>query len=425
MKRLTISEAIKHFRGLHPGPARVFVAGCAGEPAGLVRAIEHTPDLACDVTFLGVWIPGVNRTDWSGLHESARAETSFMSPDWLAGFQAGRMNFLPKDYAQSFEWLCRTKVDFGFVLVSPPDSEGYVSLGISPDFAPAILERSDIPVCAIINPAMPFPRDSLKYPLSRFTCVAEDHTPLPEIPRKPLPQAFARIGEIIADLIGPEPACLQFGLGNVQQAVLEALARRKREDSLRIHSGMISDPVLDLIAAGHIPDVPGQIVSGVALGTRALYERAHTDRRFAFRPVSHTHDHNVLSSLDRLIAINSAIEVDLFGQANAEFLNERQISATGGLVNFLRGAGASAGGMPILALSSTASAGRVSRIVPKLEGPVVSVGRTDTRFIVTEHGVADLSDLDLDARAEMLISIADPAHRSGLTEAWQVIRSNS
>lgn len=422
MKRLTISEAILHLRTLHPGPARVFVAGCGGEPAGLVRVIGNAPDLARDITFVGVWIPGVNRTDWASLDQSARAETSFMSPDWRAGFEAGRLNFLPKDYVQSFEWLSRTRVDFGFVIVSPPDPQGHVSLGVSPDFAPAILDRPDIPLCAIINPSMPEPKDGPKYSLSRFACIAEDSTPLPELPRKALPPAFAKIGEIIADLIGPEPACLQFGLGNVQQAVLEALAGRKREGNLRIHSGMVSDPVLDLIAAGHIPDLPGQIVTGVALGSPALYELARTDRRFAFRPVSHTHDARILSSIDRFVAINSAIEVDLLGQANAEFLSGQQISATGGLLNFLRGADASAGGLPILALSSTASAGRVSRIVPKLAGPVVSIGRTDTRFVVTEHGMADLTDLDLDGRADVLISIADPAHRSGLEEAWKAIR---
>lgn len=345
-----------------------------------------------------------------------------MSADWRVGFQSRRLLFLPMDYMESFDWLSRSKIDFGFVVVSEPDDQGFVSLGVSPDFGPAILDREDIPVCAIINPTMPSPKDSPRYPLSRFACLANDETPLPELRRRPLPDAFARIGETIANLIGPDPASLQFGLGNIQQAVLEALASQNRPSNLQIHSGMVSDPILDLIAAGHVPDEPGRITTGVALGTRKLYDLAAKDRRFSFQPVSSTHCHEALASIERFVAINSVIEVDLFGQANAEFIDGKQVSATGGLLNFLRGARASKDGMPILALASTARGGKVSRIVPQLKSHAVSIARTDTRLIVTEHGVADLADLDLDARANALISIADPDHRAGLMRAWDIIR---
>jgi acyl-CoA hydrolase len=421
---LSVAEAMKHLLRDRRGPMRLFVSGCSGEPIGLARAMQEESDLARDITFLGVWIPGVNKTDWAGFHETARAETFFLSAELRGNFEIGKVTFRPLHYSDTFDWLMSSPIDAGVVMVSLPDEDGNVSLGVSPDFAPAVLQRDDVPILAIINPNMPRPVDSLTYPLARFECIAFDDSPLPELHEKPVSDTFDRIGRHIAELIGDAPAALQFGLGNVQQAALKALAAKTRPANLRIHSGMVTDSVLELIAAGHVPDERGRITLGVALGTPNLYEHVAKDRRFTFRPVSETHCGRVLSEISRFVAINSVLEVDLFGQANAEFLSGCQVSAIGGLVDFLRGAAASEGGMPILALPSSASGGQISRIVPRLDDRAVSIARTDVRYVVTEYGAVNLHGLDINARASALISIADPRHRTDLNEAWKSMRES-
>lgn len=400
-----------------PDP-RFYVAGCSGEPRALHAALQERPELAAGVTFLGIWIPGVNRLDWAGLHPGARAETIFLSPDWQESFSRGRMRFLPLNYVQAWRWLTETPLHGGIVLVAPPGDEGHCSLGVSADFSGAVLDRPDVPLIGLASAAMPAPASSPRYDMMRFSAMVEDDTPLTGLASANLPPAFAAIGAHIAALV-PEGATLQFGLGNVQQAVLDALGSHR---DLRILAGMISEPLRALLAQGAVADQKGAITTGVALGSPELYAQIATDRRAHFAPVSHTHAHATLSAIDGLVAINSVIEVDLFGQANAEFLNRRQVSGAGGLVNFLRGAGDSRGGRAVTALCATARGGTRSRIVPRLAPNAVSVARADMGTVVTEHGHADLGALDIDARAEALIAIADPAFRDTLSNEWDAMR---
>jgi acyl-CoA hydrolase len=417
-----IADAFARLRALRPGPARLYIAGCSGEPVALAGALKGAPELARDLTFIGVPVPGLNRTDWTALHPAARAQMPFLYGDMRAGFDADRIRLRPMHYSDSYRDMVSGPIDLAVVMVSPPESDGRVSLGVSADFSGAVLARADIPAMAIVNPNMPAPADTPRVPLSRFAVVTEDDTPLVELTESALPPMFAAIGETIADLVGKQPACLQFGIGNVQQAVLKALSEAGGPENLRIHSGLVTDPVLGLMDAGRVIDAPGAILTGVAMGTGALYERAGRDRRFRFRAVDVTHGIDVLAAIDRFVAINSVLEVDLFGQANAEFMNGRQVSGIGGLANFLRGAAASNGGMPIVALPSTAARGTVSRIVARLGPEAVSVPRSDLSWVVTEHGAVDLRGADIDARAERLISIADPGHRDGLAAAWSEMR---
>lgn len=418
-----IADAFARLRALRPGPARIYIAGCSGEPVALAAALRGAPELARDLTFIGVPVPGLNRTDWTALHATARAEMPFLYGDMRAGFDAGRIRLLPMHYSDSYRDMVSGPIDLGVVMVSPPEADGRVSLGVSADFSGAILARTDIPVMAIVNRNMPAPADTLRVPLSRFAVVAKDDTPLVELTQSTLPPVFGAIGETIADLVGTQPACLQFGIGNVQQAVLKALSDAGGRANLRIHSGLVTDPVMGLIDAGRVMDVPGAILTGVAMGTGGLYERAGRDRRFRFRAVDVTHGIDVLAAIDRFVAINSVLEVDLFGQANAEFMNGRQVSGIGGLANFLRGAAASNGGMPIVALPSTAAGGTVSRIVAHLGPEAVSVPRSDIAWVVTEHGAVNLRGADIDTRAERLISVADPGHRDDLAAAWSEMRT--
>ncbi len=410
----SLLETFADFRRRLPHQARLYVGGCSGEPAGLAEVLQAEPHLASGLTLLGAWVPGINRIDWASLAPDVRAETIFLSPDLRRSCEAGRTAILPLAYTQAWSWLQATPLDGGVLVVSPPDSDGRVSLGVSPDFGPAIAARPDVPLLGLVNPNMPAPPHSVRLPVTRFAALAQDDTPLTEIAEAALPPAFAGIAAQAAGLLAPGDT-LQFGLGNVQQAVLAALGGQR---GFAIHSGMISAPVLGLLDAD--PDLA--ITTGVAVGTPDVYARLARDPRIRFRPVCETHGLAALAAIPRFTAINSVIEVDLFGQANAEFIRGRQVSGTGGLVDFLRGAAASPGGRAITALASTAQGGQVSRITARLGPGAVSVARADMDIVVTEHGIAHLGGKSLDARAEALIAIADPAHRGPLAASWDEMR---
>ena len=320
----SISQALEQFRADLPQIARVYVAGCSGEPLALVDALSQRPDLAAGVTFLGIWIPGVNQTDWAGLSPTANAESIFVSPALRPSFETGRTRFLPLSYIQSTDWLSNTPLHGGIVMVTPPDSDGRVSLGVSADFSTLIADRTDVPLMGLINHAMKAPVHGPKIPLDRFAHIAEIDHPLVQVPEANLPDTFEQIGKHIAGLCASGDT-LQFGLGNVQQAVLKALTNHT---DLKIHAGMVSNPLIGLLDCGAIATDPGAITTGVAIGEDALYDRVTQDPRIQFAPVTHTHSISTLGRIEHLKAINSCIEVDLFGQANAEFINGKQVSGT-------------------------------------------------------------------------------------------------
>lgn len=410
----SLAEAFEQFRHRLPGNARMFIGGASGEPLGLARLFKAEPELSSGLTFLGAWITGINITDWAGFHNDAYAETIFLPPAFRPSYDAGRTRFLPMSYSQAWQWMATTPLHGAVVLVSPPDADGNVSLGVSPDYAPLIFQRGDVPLLGIINPQMPAPPNSLKVPLSKFAQLAEDDHPLLALPGGPLPAAFQTIASHIANLIDAGDA-LQFGVGNVQQAILTALKGRR---GLRIYSGMVSDPILGMLDA----DPTLRVDTGVATGTKALYDRMATETRVHFHPVSKTHFASALAAVPRLRAINSVIEIDLFGQANAEFIGGRQVAGQGGLNDFLRGAALSEGGLAITALMATAKSGEISRIVPRLPPNAVTVMRTDMDVVITEFGTARLRGKSMEARAESLIAIADPRHRPMLSEEWEAMR---
>lgn len=413
MIRLTvdlIAEVIA--RRLNPAGGRLFVPGGAGEPLALIEAWRRRPELAAGLTFVGAPVPGVNRTDWAALHETARAEGTFLSADWRPSFEAGRFSLRPMTWFQAFGWLGETPLDAAVVQVSAPDADGNVSLGVASDLAPAVLAR-DLFKVALVNPAMPRVQGAV-WPLSGFDLVADAPHDLLTYDTGTLDPAFEAIKRHLQAIM-PDGASVQFGVGKAGIAALAALEGMK---GLRIHSGMVTDPLLPVLDSGALTGV----VTGLAAGSRALYDRCGADARIRFEPSDVTHDIRVLAQIPRLVAVNSAIEIDLFGQANAEFQDGRQISGVGGLTDFLRGARLSPGGLPILALPASARRGAVSRIVPRLPPTAVSVPRADVGLVITEHGVADLRGLTLDGRAEALISVADPGHRDRLAAAWTEIR---
>lgn len=397
---------------LRPG-MRVYAPGLSGESALLVDALRAAPQCCADVRFVGVWLPGYNNVDYAGLDPAARATAFFVGPALRQSFAAGRVDYLPISYFAVYGYLRdRAAVDLALLQVSPPDTDGRCSLGVANDFTPAVLGKAACKV-AHVNPLMP-------RTVGAATVAIDDIDYLVEAPRPVLggddgaDAEFVAIGRHVATLV-PDGATLEVGVGKVQ-GVLAALTGKR---DLALHTGAFSDPVLRLVEAGALADRVAAITAGVAWGSEALYAFVADNPRVRFAPVGVTHAIATLGAIERFIAINSVIEVDLLGQANAEMIRGRQVSSAGGITDFMRGARLSPGGLAIVALPSTTKGGTVSRIVAHLdEGAAVSVARADMEVVVTEHGIADLRDKSVDARAEALIAIAAPAFRDQLAAAW-------
>lgn len=299
--------------------------------------------------------------------------------------------------------------------VSPPDKHGYVSLGVGVDTT-LNAARSARYVIAQVNSRMPrSPGDSFLH-VSELTHVVEAEQELAELEPEPFTPVQRRIAENVASLI-PDEATLQLGIGGVPDAVLKCLAGHR---NLGIHSEMVSDSVVELIENGVITGLrksihPGKVVVGFVLGTRKLFDFIHDNPVFEFHPTSYTNDPFVISRNERMVAVNSALQVDLTGQVCADSIGTRPYSGFGGQVDFIRGAARSKGGRPVIALPSTAKSGSISRIVPVLTpGAGVVTSRADVHYVVTEFGVASLHGKNLRQRAEALISIADPRFRDDL-----------
>jgi 4-hydroxybutyrate CoA-transferase len=405
---------------LRPG-MNVFMQGAVGEPKTLIEALKAAPDASAGVHYLSCLVPGVNQHDLAGLHETATLTTFFVQADLADSFNARRVRFLPLHYSGITAFFQELPpVDVAFVQVAPPDAEGNCCFGISLDFQTLVADRAKCLV-AEINESMPVPPDTLKIPYERIDYAVETAHPLVQFDSGSIPEPVHRIGERIANLI-EDGDCFQIGIGKVPAAIL---SRLKDKRDLGMQGGMITDGVMELAEAGAITGArktyaPGKMLCGMALGGQALYDWAATRDDIMYRPATFTHDTRIISQIDNFVSINSVLEVDLTGQANAEMVGGRQMSGTGGLVDFVRGARMARNGKSILALMSTAGKGKVSRIVPKLDDKaVVSCPRADIDFVVTEHGVARLKHLSLDERAEALIAVADPAFRKELAESWE------
>ena len=406
---------------LRPGMT-VFVQGASGQPTPILQALAEAPEASDGVHYVGCFIPGFNVVDPASFHASARLTSFFVFGAIARSHATGKVRFLPLHYSGIWDYLAGLEIDLALIQVKPPDRSGRCSLGVSVHFVPAVLDRAKV-IVAEINAAMPRPAHSYEIPYDRLDHVVETERPLVAVPTGGLPPETHRIGTHVAGMID-DGDTIQIGIGKVPAAVLASLRDRR---GLGLHGGLVSDEVADLHETGVLTGArklrdAGTMVCTAALGSPRVYDWAGRCPELRFAPVSYTHDLRVLAQLEHFVAINSVLAVDLSGQANAEMLEGRQVSGTGGLLDFVRGALLSKGGRSILALPSTAGGGRSSRIVPRLgAGDVVSCPRADADIVVTEHGVAYLRDKSIDERAAALISIADPAFRRDLAADWETL----
>lgn len=398
---------------LRPGMT-VYVGGTAGESHVVADALAADPQAAAGVRFVGAWLPGLNGVDYAGLHAEARATAFFITRQMHRSFAEGRVDLMPISYAAAYQYLRdRVRIDLALLQAAPAAADGRFSLGLAHDFAPAILAKAGR-IVLHVNPQMPSTRGPAMVEADRVAAIVEQPAQLVGADAA-ADAAWIAIGDHIARLVR-DGDTLEVGIGTVQ-TVFAALTGAKR---LRVHSGAISTPLLSLARAGALAGGEGAVVTGIAYGDAELRAFVAEDGRVRFAAVGETHDPARLRAIPRFLAINSVIEVDLLGQANAEMIGGRQLGGTGGLVDFLRGARQSAGGVAIIALPATTGQPRRSRIVDALPaGTPASVARADADVVVTEYGIADLRHRSLDARAEALIAIAAPEFRDALAEAWR------
>lgn len=401
---------------------RVFVPGGPGEPTGLPGALAS--GTAAPATFVQFPLPGMNRFDYSLAGPGARQETFFLTPALREGFQAGRVAFHPLHMRRAFDALATGPAFDWVVLMARRDGDGHWRQGLNMDFLPAVLPRARA-VLVQENPCLPLLPGAPPLDPAFITAVIADGTALPELAAPVLDAASEAIGARVAARV-PDGACLQTGIGQIPAAVLHALRGHR---DLGFHGGLVDAGVLALIKAGVLTGAKkgrdrGVHVTAMALGDRAFYDALEGLSELRFCGADITHESAVIAELDHFVSINSAVEVDLFGQVNAETVGGRQISGPGGAVDFMRAAAGAPGGQSIVALTATAKGGALSRIVPTLAAGTPATGlRTDSDVIVTEFGLAELKGKSLEARAEALIAVAAPEHREGLAAAWATLRA--
>jgi 4-hydroxybutyrate CoA-transferase len=355
-----------------------------------------------------------------GLEAHFRHVTNFAGANSRQAIAEGRADFLPCFFKDVPGMLGSVfPVDVAVIQVSPPDDEGFCSFGVSCDYTkPAAGKASTI--IAEMNEHMPRVGGDNKIHLSAIDRVIPCAYPLPEIPPPRITGVEEEIGRHCASLV-EDGATLQLGIGAIPDAVLLFL---KDKRDLGIHTEMFSDGVVDLVEAGVITGRrktlhPGKLVATFLMGTRRLYDFVDRNPAVELYPVDYVNDPWIIAKNDKMVSINSCIEVDLTGQVASESIGLAQFSGTGGQVDYVRGAALSRGGKSIMAMPSTAARGTKSRIVPFLTGgAAVTTSRADVDHVITEHGIARLKGQTLRQRAESLIRIAHPAFRESLQQEF-------
>jgi 4-hydroxybutyrate CoA-transferase len=395
---------------------RVVIAHACGEPPTLVEAlVARAPELS-DVEVVHMVTMGPSKYAQPGMENSFRHNSLFVGATTRKAVHEGRADFTPCYFSQ-VPRLFKQKylpVDVLLFQVTPPDADGFCSFGVSADYTQPAAECAAI-VIAQMNRLLPRTFGA-KISLDALTYIVEKDEPIIELQPPKIGDVERRIGENVAELIS-DGATLQLGIGAIPDAVLTFLTHKK---DLGIHSEMFSDGVVALAQAGVITNRrktihAGKFTATFLMGTRKLYDFVHDNRDVELFPVDYVNNPYVIGQYENMVAINSALQVDLTGQVNAEAIGFMQYSAVGGQVDFERGASRSPGGKSIIALPSTAAGGKISRICRQLdEGAPVSTSRYDIHFVATEYGVADLRGKTLRQRADALIAISHPDFRDML-----------
>lgn len=398
---------------------RIYVGGGAGVPKCLAGALTgRAPELQ-DVEITHILTFADAPYAAPRYQDSFRVNALFIGHNVREAVQDGRADFTPI-FLSEIPRLFRTvlPIDVSLISVSPPDTHGFCSFGVEVGTTKPAAEAART-VIAEINPRMPRTHGDSFIHVSRLDRIVEVDYPLPQAPQGGSTEKHLKVGEYIAEMI-PDGATLQMGIGSIPDAVLRNLGNHR---DLGVHTELFSDGVIDLVEAGVITCArktfhPGKIVAGFLFGSRRLYDFVDENPLIEMHPTDYVNDPFNIARNKKMVAINSALQVDLTGQVNADSIGPRLYSGAGGQVDFIRGAARSEGGVPIIAFLSTAKGETISRIVPMLhQGAGVVTTRNDVHYIVTEYGVASLYGQPVRQRARELIRVAHPRFRDELTHA--------
>jgi 4-hydroxybutyrate CoA-transferase len=390
---------------------RVYIhPGCA-EPEALVEALIGRAPFVQDVEVMHLLTMGASPYCAPEMAAHFRHNALFVGGNVREAVNDGRADYTPI-FLGEVEALFESgemPIDVAFIQVSPPDSHGYCSFGVGVECTLTAAKCARY-VVAQVNAHMPRTYGDSFIHVSKIDAIVELSRPLCELKVQPVSELFREIGTRVASLI-EDGAVLQCGIGGIPDAVLPNLMDRK---DLGVHTELLSDNIIPLIEAGVVNGQrknwkPRKVILGFVLGTRKLFEFIDENPIFEFHPSAYTNDPFRIAQNDRMVAINSAIEVDLTGQVCAESIGSQFYSGFGGQLDFIRGAARSKYGKPIIALPATAKNDTISRIVPRLtNGAGVLTTRADVHYVVTEYGIAYLHGRTIRQRAESLIQIAHP-----------------
>lgn len=416
MKYVQAAEALQIIESGY----RVYVHGSACTPQFMLHHLAEQAPRLKDVELVSISLYGDIKIANPEYASSFRINSLFVSDGIRQAVNEGRADYIPV-FLSEIPDLFRRKIlplDVAIVSVSPPDAHGYCSLGTSVDIARSAVNSARF-VIAQVNPQVPRTHGDGMIHTSSFHAMVLADAPLPEVQysTKVGPEEI-KIGEYIANLI-EDRSTLQMGIGAIPDAVLQCIHSHK---DLGVHTEMFSDGLLQLIEKGIVNNRykkihPNKTVTAFALGTRRLYDFVNDNPSFAFLDIDYVNEASIIKRNKRVVAINSAIEVDLTGQVCADSIGTYHYSGVGGQMDFMRGAALSEGGKPIIALTSRTKKG-VSRIAATLKpGAGVVTTRAHVHYVVTEYGVAFLFGKNLRQRAQELINIAHPDDRENLERA--------
>lgn len=415
----TVQTAVEAVNAIQSGD-RIFVQGSAGTPLVLTRALESRAGELENVEVVCLSVLGDIGINKPAYEKSFYFNALFVSEPIRANVAGNNGDYIPV-FLSEIHRLFEQKhlaLDAALIHVSPPDQHGFCSLGVSVDVARAAVKHARR-VIAQVNPQMPRTHGDGLIHTREIDYMIEVDEPLPEVNySQKVSDTERRIGYNAASLI-EDGATLQAGIGTIPDAVLDCLHNHK---DLGVHTEMFSDGVIRLMKSGAVNNRLKhkhrfKTATAFALGTRELYDFVDDNPEFSFLNASYANDNYVIRSNPKVVAINSAIEIDLTGQVCADSIGLRQYSGVGGQMDFMRGAALSEGGKPIIALTANTGKG-ISKIVPELKsGAGVVTTRAHVHWVVTENGIANLFGKNLKQRAYELIKLAAPEHREFLEKA--------
>ncbi len=419
-KNVSLETAIRQI----PDGSHIYIQSNAACPQTLIDGLCQQADLFKDLTILHLLTLGKAPYVEDIFSRHFKLKTFFIGSNVRESVNNGRAEYIPV-FLSEIPKLFNDKiipVDVCFIQVSPPDSHGYMSFGVSVDCTIAARKNATL-VIAEVNSQMPRTLGRSFIHVSRVNYIVESNRPLPELDMKPMTSVEDKIGNYVASLVEDE-STIQLGIGNIPNAVLKYLNSKK---NLGVHSEMISDGIIDLVQNGVINNscksvLPGKIAVSFVIGTKRLYDFIDNNPNFEFQTSDFINDPFVISRNHKMVSINSALQVDLTGQVASDSIGSYLYSGFGGQVDFIRGASHCPNGKAIIAMPSTAKNDTVSRITPQLVvGSGVVTSRADVHYVVTEYGIAQLFGKSVKERKEALIAISHPKFRDSLYEQCKQI----